>query len=43
MSVIWGSMEGDVIWAGVDEECDRRGKEGIAILVPPKVWRGVEG
>ena len=29
------------MWAGIDEGCKGRGKEGCALLVSARVWKGV--
>ncbi len=39
---IWEGMEGGVVWHGVDEKSRGRGKEGCALLLSPRVWKGIE-
>ncbi len=29
-------------WSGVDEESRGRGKEGCALLLSPRVWKGIK-
>ena len=37
---IWEGMDGGVVWTGLDEGYKGRGKEGCAILLSPRVWKG---
>lgn len=41
VSMLWEVMEGSISWARVDEKYKRSGKERVAILVVPRVWRGL--
>ncbi|KAK4327054.1 hypothetical protein Pmani_002500 [Petrolisthes manimaculis] len=36
-------MEGGVAWTGMDEKSKGRGKEGCALLVSGRVWKGIDG
>ena len=39
---IWERMGGGVVWCGVDEKSRGRGKEGCALHISPRVWKGIE-
>ena len=38
---LWEGMEGGAVWAGLEETYKGKAKEGCAILVSERVWKGV--
>ena len=38
---MWRNLKGGCVWAGRDEMERGRGKEGCAVLVSERVWKGV--
>ena len=39
---VWEGMEGGVIWSGMKEGGGGRGKEGCALLMSERMWKGLE-
>ena len=39
---VWEGMEGEVVWCRMDMKSKGRGREGCALLMSPRVWKGVE-
>ncbi|MCP5003018.1 MAG: hypothetical protein GY941_03575 [Planctomycetes bacterium] len=40
-NMTWEGMKGGVVWTGLDEGYKGRGKEGCALLVSERVWKGM--
>ena len=38
---LWDGMNGGAVWTGLNEDYKGRGKEGCAILMSERVWKGV--
>ena len=38
---LWEGMEGGAVWTGLEESYKGKAKEGCAILVCERVWKGV--
>ncbi len=39
---VWEDMEGRVVWSGMKEGSRGRGKEGCALLMSERMWRGLD-